>query len=61
MTLKTPSYPIVVCKPGIEEEGFDIRSADPENLCFYKDEELIGFALAGDEAKLASVLYAEVS
>ena len=61
VTLKTPSYPIVVCKPGVEEEGFDIRSADPENLCFYKDDELIGFALAGDEAKLASVLYSEVS
>lgn len=61
VTLKTPSYPIVVCKPEIDEALCEVESTDPENVRFFKGNELVGFVLGGGEVKLGNSLYSRLA
>ncbi|MEJ2608799.1 MAG: FAD-dependent oxidoreductase [Candidatus Thiodiazotropha sp.] len=60
--VKTPSFPLTICPPRIQEDAPVIsrKTADRERMDYLQNDQLVGFVLSGNSAKKGINLYREL-
>ena len=61
--VKTPSYPLSICQPGVSADSeYSFKATgESDHIDLVKGEELVGFVLAGEQSKNAYKLYSQIT